>query len=140
MSAGYRKTGRGESFAAFKRGHWPAFAAFEEGRLDDYHRLCAQRLEQDQLRAAALAYCIECRNPLIGTDCGFQFCPYQRAGQHAKLARARGKRGKNDPPSDAFALACWLEAEYSLLRRRAPAKSRAEFLDDYAIFFPELAR
>ena len=39
-------------------------------------------------RRAALAYCIECRNPLLATDQGFQYCPYERAGQHAKVKRA----------------------------------------------------
>jgi hypothetical protein len=36
----------------------------------------------------ALAYCVECRNPLVATEQGFQYCPYERAGQHEKLRRA----------------------------------------------------
>jgi hypothetical protein len=38
---------------------------------------------------SALAYCVDCRNPLLATEYGFQFCPYERAGQHAKVSRAR---------------------------------------------------
>ena len=41
------------------------------------------------MRREAIAFCIECRNPLIATEHGFQFCPYERAGQHDKLKRAR---------------------------------------------------
>ena len=42
------------------------------------------------MRRDALAYCIECRNPLLASEYGVsQFCPYERAGQHEKLRRAR---------------------------------------------------
>jgi hypothetical protein len=36
-------------------------------------------------RRAALAYCVECHNPLLATEYGFQFCPYERAEQHSKV-------------------------------------------------------
>jgi len=48
----------------------------------------AELMESARIRRDALAYCIECRNPLVATEQGFQFCPYQRAGQHEKLRRA----------------------------------------------------
>jgi hypothetical protein len=57
-------------------------------------RLAAERhrrgelIELASVRRDALAYCIECRNPLVATEYGFQFCPYERAGQHDKLRRA----------------------------------------------------
>jgi hypothetical protein len=65
-------------------------AAFLEDRMDDYHRLSAQLEEHSEMRREALAFCVECHNPMIATEYGFdQFCPYERAGQHAKLKRAR---------------------------------------------------
>jgi len=65
-------------------------AAFLEDRIDDYHRLSGQLEERAEVHSEALALCIECRNPMIATEHGFdQFCPYERAGQHQKLKRAR---------------------------------------------------
>lgn len=52
-----------------------------------------RRREIEQLarvRREALACCVECRNPLVAAEQGFQFCPYERAGQHEKLRRALG--------------------------------------------------
>lgn len=46
-----------------------------------------------RIRRDALAYCIDCRNPLIATEQGFQYCPYGRAGQHDKVRRALGLEG-----------------------------------------------
>jgi len=44
--------------------------------------------ELARIRREALAFCIECHNLLIASDIGFQFCPYERAGQHAKAKAA----------------------------------------------------
>ena len=41
------------------------------------------------MRRGALAFCVDCHYPLVATEYGFQFCPYERAGQHAKVSRAR---------------------------------------------------
>lgn len=76
---------------AYKRQHWPMLAAAEEGRMDDYHRLAKERAEIEKVRRDALAYCIECRNPLLATEHGFQFCPYERGRQHEKLIAALRK-------------------------------------------------
>jgi len=70
---------------AYKREHWPILAAAEEGRLEDYHQLVRERAQLEKVRRDALAYCVECRNPLLATEHGFQFCPYERAAQHQKL-------------------------------------------------------
>ena len=48
-------------------------------------------IELARIRRDALAYCIECRNPLVAAEQGFQFCPYERAGQHAKVSQARNQ-------------------------------------------------
>jgi hypothetical protein len=64
---------------------------------DDELALAAERrrrrelVELARIRRAALAYCIECRNPLLATEDGFQYCPYERAGQHAKVSHARNQ-------------------------------------------------
>jgi hypothetical protein len=59
----------------------------EVARAAEYRR--RRELEQlARVRREALAYCVECRNPLVATEQGFQFCPYERAGQHEKLRRA----------------------------------------------------
>src|SRR6202035_3322196 len=52
------------------------------------HRRRRALIELARVRRDALAYCVECRNPLVATELGFQFCPYERAGQHEKLRRA----------------------------------------------------
>ena len=53
--------------------------------------------ELARIRREALAHCIECRNPMLATEHGFQFCPYERAGQHKKvMARESGCRKKPD--------------------------------------------
>jgi hypothetical protein len=52
------------------------------------HRRRRELIELARVRRDALAYCVECRNPLVATELGFQFCPYERAGQHEKLRRA----------------------------------------------------
>lgn len=63
--------------------------ALQEGRIDDYHRLNGQLEERSEVLREALALCVECHNPMIATEHGFdQFCPYERAGQHEKLKRA----------------------------------------------------
>jgi hypothetical protein len=59
----------------------------EVARATEYRRR-RELWELARVRRDALAYCIECRNPLVATEQGFQFCPYQRAGQHEKLRRA----------------------------------------------------
>ncbi|HVA83647.1 MAG TPA: hypothetical protein VNF28_01980 [Candidatus Binataceae bacterium] len=73
---------------AYKREHWPMIAAWEEDRMDDYHRLSKERAALEKVRREALAYCTECHNPLVATEHGYQFCPYERAGQHAKIKAA----------------------------------------------------
>jgi hypothetical protein len=77
---------------AYRRAHWPIFASLEENSLSHYHALCEAQAELERERRSALAYCIECRNPLVATPAGFQYCPYERAGgdQHAKVKQAIG--------------------------------------------------
>jgi len=84
---------------AYKREHWPILAAWEEDRMRDYHGLVAEHAAVAKVRRDALAYCIECRNPMLATQDGFQFCPYERADrgtllpyrQHEKVKQARAK-------------------------------------------------
>ncbi len=72
------------------RKHLPTLTALQEGRTDDYHRLSGQLEERSEVHREALALCVECHNPMIATEYGFdQFYPYERAGQHEKLRRAR---------------------------------------------------
>jgi hypothetical protein len=74
-------------------------ALYDDPLLERRRRAQLARLAR--VRRAALAYCIECHNPLIATELGFQFCPYQRAGQHEKLRRALFQF---KPPATVFAL------------------------------------
>jgi hypothetical protein len=76
---------------AHKREHWPLLAAWDEDRLDDYLRLREERARVAGIRRDALAYCTECQNPLLAAEYGFQFCPYERAGQHPKVKAALRK-------------------------------------------------
>jgi hypothetical protein len=39
----------------------------------------------------ANACCIDCHQPLIAAETGFQYCPYERAGQHEKTRVANLK-------------------------------------------------
>jgi hypothetical protein len=55
------------------------------------HRRRSELEELARVRRDALAYCIECRNPLLATEYGFQYCPYERADQHAKVSQARSQ-------------------------------------------------
>jgi hypothetical protein len=55
------------------------------------HRRRSELEELARIRRAALACCIECHNPLLATEDGFQFCPYERAGQHVKVSQARNQ-------------------------------------------------
>jgi hypothetical protein len=71
------------------------------------HRRRRELDEFARVRRDALAYCIDCRNPLLATEYGFQFCLYERAGQHAKVSRARnphqvmaGRARARDAPRD----------------------------------------
>jgi len=81
---------------AYKREHWPMLAAWEESRMEDYQRLSKERAALEKVRRDALAYCIDCHNPLLATEYGFQFCTYERAdraaapsyGQHEKVKQS----------------------------------------------------
>ncbi|HVB80803.1 MAG TPA: hypothetical protein VNE82_12765 [Candidatus Binataceae bacterium] len=78
---------RRASFKAWLRERQPLVYA---GLYDDplLERQCRAALARiARVRREALAYCIECRNPLLATEQGFQFCPYERAGQHDKVRR-----------------------------------------------------
>jgi hypothetical protein len=78
------------TFRDWKRKHLPMLTALQEGRTDDYHRMSGQLEERSEVHREAVALCVECHNPMIATEHGFhQFCPYERAGQHEKLKRAR---------------------------------------------------
>ncbi|HTQ24569.1 MAG TPA: hypothetical protein VMI09_07720 [Candidatus Binataceae bacterium] len=59
----------------------------EVSRAAEFRRR-RQLWELARIRRDALAYCVECHNPLVATEQGFQFCPYERARQHEKLRRA----------------------------------------------------
>lgn len=81
------------TFQHWLREHAPlAYSGLYAG--NDEIALAAERKRRSELwelarvKRDALAYCVECRNPLVATEQGFQFCPYQRAGQHEKLRRA----------------------------------------------------
>ena len=87
----FKRTHGLTTWQAYKREHWPALAAWEEDRMDDYHRIAQERAATAQALGDALACCIECRNPLLATEYGFQFCPYERAGQHPKVKSALHK-------------------------------------------------
>lgn len=64
--------------------------------MDDFHRLREDRFALAKVRRDALAYCIDCHNPMLATEEGLQFCPYERADttmapsydQHEKVKRA----------------------------------------------------
>jgi hypothetical protein len=79
---------RRATFKQWLREHTPlVYAALQDDRLlERVRRAQLERLAR--VRRDALAYCVECRNPLIATEDGFQFCPYQRAGQHEKIMAA----------------------------------------------------
>jgi hypothetical protein len=83
------------SFQHWLREHAPLVHLGLYREPDDELATAAERRRRSELeelariRRAALAYCIECRNPLVATEYGFQFCPYERAGQHAKVARSQ---------------------------------------------------
>jgi hypothetical protein len=53
------------------------------------HRRRRELDELARVRRDALAFCVDCHHPLVATEQGFQFCPYDRARQHAKVSRAR---------------------------------------------------
>lgn len=56
----------------------------ELARAAEYRRR-RELIEHARIRREALAFCLECHYPLVATDLGFQFCPYERARQHAKV-------------------------------------------------------
>jgi hypothetical protein len=75
------------------REHIPLVYLGLYGGNDDITRAAEFRRRRElmdlaRIRRDALAYCIECRNPLVATEQGFQYCPYERSGQHEKLRRA----------------------------------------------------
>jgi hypothetical protein len=54
------------------------------------HRRRRELDELARVRRDALAFCVDCHYPLIATEQGFQFCPYDRARQHCQgVARAQ---------------------------------------------------
>lgn len=79
---------RRASLKTWLREHTPLVyaALYNDPLLERQRRAELARIAR--VKREALAYCIECRNPLVATDDGFQFCPYGRAGQHEKLQRA----------------------------------------------------
>jgi hypothetical protein len=81
------------TFQAWLREHAPLvhlglYAGADDVALAAEHRRRRELEDLARVRRDALAYCIECRNPLVAAELGFQFCPYERAGQHAKLKAA----------------------------------------------------
>jgi hypothetical protein len=94
-----REDGRSRraSFKSWLREHAPLVYLGLYREPDDELATAAERRRRRELeelarvRRAALAYCIECRNPLVATEYGFQYCPYERAGQHAKVSQARSQ-------------------------------------------------
>jgi len=61
-------------------------ALYDDPLLERRRRAQLARIARE--RRAALAYCIGCQYPLLATEYGFQYCPYERAGQHEKVRRA----------------------------------------------------
>jgi hypothetical protein len=59
----------------------------ELARAAEYRRR-RELIERAKIRREALAFCIECHYPLVASETGFQFCPYERTGQHAKVKAA----------------------------------------------------
>jgi len=82
------------TFQRWLREHAPLVHFGLYGAGDDLATAAEQRRRREleelaRVRSEALAYCVECRNPLIASEYGLsQFCPYERAGQHEKLRRA----------------------------------------------------
>jgi hypothetical protein len=82
---------RRASFKTWLREHTPlVYATLYDDRLLERLRR-AEMARLARISRAALAYCIECRNPLVAGEYGFQFCPYERAGQHEKVKAALRK-------------------------------------------------
>jgi hypothetical protein len=79
---------RRASFKQWLREHTPLVYAglYDDRLLERARRAQLERVTRE--RREALAYCIECHNPLLATEDGFQFCPYGRARQHEKLRSA----------------------------------------------------
>ena len=83
------------TFQRWLREHAPLvylglYAGADDIALAAEHRRRRELRMLARVRRDALAYCIECRNPLLASEYGVsQFCPYERAGQHEKLRRAR---------------------------------------------------
>ena len=106
------------TFQNWLREHAPlAYLGLYEGN-DEVARAAERRRRREleqlaRVRRDALAYCIECRNPLLATEPGFQFCPYDCAGQHEKLRRALFE--STDAPGAAFVT---LNADADWRRRR----------------------
>jgi len=70
-------------------------AALEEGWTDDYHRRCGQLAEYSEVRREALAFFVECHNPMISTESGStRFYLYARSGQQAKLKLDRPREAR----------------------------------------------
>jgi hypothetical protein len=91
LSAEDRRSQRA-TLKTWLREHTPLVYAtmYDDRLLERLRRAELERLAR--VRRAALAYCIECRNPLLATEYGFQFCPYARAGQHPKVTAAMRRR------------------------------------------------
>jgi hypothetical protein len=87
------------TFEQWLREHAPLaylglYAGNDEVARAAEHRRRRELEQLARVRREALAYCIECRNPLVATEQGFQFCPYERAGQDEKLRRALSESTK----------------------------------------------
>jgi hypothetical protein len=89
------------TFERWLREHTPLvhiglYGAGDELAIAAERRRRRELEELARVRREALAYCVECHNPLLATEDGFQFCPYERAdraaapsfGQHAKVKAA----------------------------------------------------
>ena len=83
------------------------------------HRRRRELEQLARIQREALAYCIECRNPLVATEQGFQFCPYERARQHEKLRRALFEM--SEAPVDAVVT---LDRDSARKRRRGRRVNR----------------
>jgi hypothetical protein len=110
------------TFERWLREHTPLvyyglYAGADDVALAAERRRRRELWELARVRRDALACCIECRNPLIATQAGFQFCPYERAGQHEKLRRAVFERTTETPGSAVVTL----DREAARWRRRRSA-------------------
>ena len=83
------------SFLAWKKTHWPSFAALSAGDVSRYLDLCDARDERDRANLHLTKLCSHCGAVMIYRGCGIWTCPYEFSEAH-ELAREyyRGARGR----------------------------------------------